>query len=345
LPVPYYLITITVPEGLRPWLRSHQKQGYAGLLKESAATLQDVARRDKYLGAELGMVRVFHPVGRQLQFHPHVHGVVPAGGLRADGLRWCRPKSPDFFRPQIVLAARFRSRLKTALHSAPEASDIPASGWRQKWGVDVQPVGRGQPALQYLAAYLYRPPLSARPLQEENGQVTFPYQDHQNQTWHSLTLSALEFIRRFLHLVLPQGFQRVRTYGWLSAAAKGRWQRIRTLLDWTVPVPPPPPPVLPPRCPHCGRPLHVIARWVAWSSVTRPYRPQASPRSDLKLAVKPKGPGRVFACAARSTPRRGAMGPDSPLAATGNGARWPPRRVGYSGVTPLAPPPSLIVGD
>lgn len=261
LPVPYYLITFTVPEGLRPWLRSHQKQGYGGLLRESAATLQDVARRDKYLGAELGILSVFHPVGRQLQFHPHVHCVVPAGGLRADGLGWCRPRSPDFFLPQIVLAARFRTRLKTALYSAPEASEIPASVWRQKWVVDVQPVGSGQPALKYLAAYLYRPPLGSHSLQEANGQVTFPYEDHQDKTRHSLTLPVLEFIRRFLHLVLPKGFQRTRTYGWLSAAAKVRWQRILTLLDWTVSAPPAAAPRTPPCCPHCNRPLRWLTRW------------------------------------------------------------------------------------
>lgn len=261
LPVPYYLITFTVPEGLRPWLRSHQKQGYALLLKESAATLQDVARRRKYLGAQLGILSVFHPVGRQLQFHPHVHCVVPAGGLHAQGLRWCRPKSPDFFLPQSVLAARFRSRLKAALHSAPEAATIPASGWRQPWVVDVQAVGSGEPALKYLAAYLHRPPLRAHRLQEEKGQITFPYKDGQDQRWHCLTLSALEFIRRFLHLVLPKGFQQVRTYGWLSAAAKGRWQRIMTLLDWTGPPRPPSPPAPPPLCPQCGRALHWLGRW------------------------------------------------------------------------------------
>jgi len=101
LPVPYYLITFTVPEALRAWVRSHQKRGYALLLGESAAALQEVASREKYLGAELGILSVLHTWGRQLQFHPHVHCVVPAAGLRSDGLRWCRPPSPDFFLPQI----------------------------------------------------------------------------------------------------------------------------------------------------------------------------------------------------------------------------------------------------
>jgi hypothetical protein len=260
LPVPYYLITFTVPEGLRAWLRSHQKLGYSALLKESAGTLQDVARRDKYLGAELGCLSVLHTWGRQLQYHPHVHCVVPAGGLRADGLRWCRPKAPDFFLPQIVLAARFRNRLKAALQGQAAASQIPALVWRQKWVVDVQPVGSGEAALKYLSAYVYRTALgSQRILQDQEGRITFKYKDSEEHQWHTLTLAAMEFVRRFLQHVLPRGFQRVRYYGWLSAAADLKWKRILALLDWKAPALPPAPPRLPPLCPHCGDPLLWIA--------------------------------------------------------------------------------------
>jgi len=256
LPLPYYLITFTVPEGLRAWLRSHQKLGYSLLLKESAGTLQDVASRDKYLGAQLGILSVLHTWGRQLQFHPHVHCVVPAGGLREDGLRWCRPKSPDFFLPHMVLRDRFRNRLKAALKDQPDASQIPALVWRQKWVVDVQPVGSGEPALKYLSAYVYRTALgSQRILKEEEGQVTFNYKASEDQQWHTLTLAAPEFIRRFLQHSLPSGFQRVRHYGWLSAAAHTRWERILALLDWTVAPHQPPTPKPAPLCPRCGAQL------------------------------------------------------------------------------------------
>jgi hypothetical protein len=260
LPVPCYLVTFTVPEGLRPWLRSHQKVGYSGLLRQSAAALQDVASRQKYLGAQLGILSVLHTWGRQLQYHPHVHCVVPAGGLRADGLRWCEPKNPDFFLPQIVLAARFRNRLKTALQAQEDFDQIPSEGWRQKWIVDVQPVGRGEPAIKYLSAYVYRTALgSQRILADQDGQVTFQYKDSRTQQWSTLTLGALEFIRRFLQHVLPQGFQRVRYYGWWAAAATARWQRILALLDWQAPARPPAPPRSTPLCPHCGAPWVWIA--------------------------------------------------------------------------------------
>jgi hypothetical protein len=253
LPVPYFLVTFTVPESLRPWLRSHQQAGYAALLHQSALALQDVAARPKYLGGELGFLSVLHTSGRQLQFHPHVHCVVPAGALRPDGLRWLRPTS-DFFLPQRVLAARFRTRLKTALLALPGAAAISSRVWRQPWVVDVQPAGSGEPALKYLSAYVYRTAMGAqRILADDHGKITFNYKDSQDQLWHTLTLPAQEFIRRFLQHVLPQGFQRVRYYGFLSPAAKVRWLRILALLDYH-----PPALVLPPTTPTClccGHPL------------------------------------------------------------------------------------------
>lgn len=256
LPLPYYLITFTVPEGLRHWLRSHQKLGYALLLKESASTLQDVASRDKYLGAELGFLSVLHTWGRQLQFHPHVHCVVPAGGLRQDGLRWRRPKLANFFLPQIVLAARFRNRLKATLEDHPEAAQMDPAVWRQDWVVDVQPAGNGESALKYLSAYVYRTALgSQRILQDEAEQVTFKYKDSEDGQWHTLVLAAMEFLRRFLQHILPKGFQRVRYYGWLSAAATTRWERILALLDWKAPQPSPSIPRPPPLCPKCQHPM------------------------------------------------------------------------------------------
>lgn len=256
LPVPYYLITFTVPEGLRAWLRSHQKLGYSLLLQQSAATLQEVARRDKYLGAELGFLSVLHTWGRQLQFHPHVHCVVPAGGLRPDGLRWCRPKKPDFFLPQRVLAARFRNRLKAALNDQPQSADIPSQVWRQRWVVDVQPAGSGEAALQYLSAYVYRTALgSQRILQDQDEQITFKYKDSEDAQWHTLTLAALEFLRRFLQHILPKGFQRVRYYGWLSPAAAARWERILALLDWKPVRPCAADPCRQMLCPKCHQPM------------------------------------------------------------------------------------------
>jgi hypothetical protein len=257
LPVPYYLVTFTVPEGLRSWLRSHQTLGYALLLRESAGTLQDVASQPRHLGAQLGSLQVLHTWGRQLQFHPHVHCIVPAGGLREDGLRWMRPPSPDFFLPQAVLADRFRHRLKGRLaqEHPQELARIPSGIWRQKWVVDVQSVGSGEAALKYLSAYVYRTALgSQRLLTDQGGKITFKYKDSEDQRWHAMTLPVMEFLRRFLQHVLPKGFQRVRYYGWLSPAAKTRWERILALLD-CKPAALQASPAVPPLCPRCASPL------------------------------------------------------------------------------------------
>lgn len=264
LPVPYFLITFTVPEALRAWLRSNQKKGYAALLKQSAATLQDVAAREKYLGAELGILSVLHTWGRQLQYHPHVHCVVPAGGLRADGLRWCRPKRADYFLPHRVLAARWRTRLRQALKDC--LADIPATVWKQNWVVDIRPVGSGQAAIKYLAAYVYRTALGTqRILSADPHQVTFQYKDNEDGTRQRLRLTPNEFIRRFLQHVLPRGFQRVRRYGWQSAAATLKWQRILALIDWKMPARTPLT-VPEPRCLHCGQ----LLTWIATFSRAPP---------------------------------------------------------------------------
>lgn len=275
LPLPYYLVTFTVPEALRPIIRSHQKVLYALLLRESAGALQDVARDHKDLGAELGMLSVLQTWTRDLRYHPHVHCVVPGGGLSADGRRWVRPKRPDYFLPQKVLARRFGTRLKQALQrNQPQLFlQIPRAVWSLNWVADVQPVGSGEPVLKYLAAYVYRTAMSAeRILADDGTRVTFGWRDNQGRN-RATRLAAESFLHRFLQHVLPRGFQRVRYFGWLSPAAKARFERIAALLDWRAPLPQPlprgigriippgetlnPQPVL---CPRCHKPMQFIGR-------------------------------------------------------------------------------------
>jgi len=258
LPVPYFLVTFTVPSALRALIRSQQKELYGRLLRESAAAMQEVASREKHLGAQLGLLGVLHTWSRQLIYHPHVHFVVAGGGLTEDGLRWKRVKSPDFFLPTRVLARRFRTRLKQALQQnhPREFASLPSGLWRQDWVVDCQAVGRGESALKYLSAYVYRTALgSQRIVRDQNGQITFTYRDRDSGQTRITTVSADEFLRRFLQHVLPSGFQRVRYYGWLAPAAKARRARIEALLDWKRPAPPESPPSPPPTCPHCHQPM------------------------------------------------------------------------------------------
>ena len=265
LPVDYFLATFTVPEALRPWIRHEQSFFYDLLLRESAATLQDVAVQPRYgLEGRLGFLSVLHTWTRQLIYHPHVHCVIPAVALREDGsLGW--PKQPEFLLPVRRLSARWRSRLRSALFTLrPDlAAQIPPSVWRSAWVVHLQPAGRGRQALEYLSRYIFRTAISsARLLSQDDRQVSFTYIDSRDRQQHTLTLSGEEFLRRFLQHVLPKGFHRVRTYGWLSAAAKDRFERLCALLD-ALPVPPrKPQPRAPILCARCHCPMQRIAEFI-----------------------------------------------------------------------------------
>jgi hypothetical protein len=263
LPLPYYLVTFTVPAQLRPIIRSNQKSLYALLLRESAAALADVARQHKDLGAEIGCLSVRQTWTRDLRFHPHVHCVVPAGGLSTDRLRWVSPKRENYFLPQAVLALRLRTRFHAALRkNHPQLlAQVPNLLWSLSWVADVQPVGTGEPALKYLAAYVYRTAFSAERILADDGQhITFSYRDSQERKTQSARLSIEAFLHCFLQHVLPTGFQRVRYFGWLAPAAKARWNRILALLDYQPPRPVSPQPLAPPLCPRCNQPMLLLGQ-------------------------------------------------------------------------------------
>jgi Putative transposase/Transposase zinc-binding domain len=255
LPVVYFLITFTLPEQLREPIRAAMKAWYGALLKESAGAVQDLAIQPKYLGAELGITAMLQTWTRDLRFHPHVHLLVPTGGLSPDHLRWVRAKDSEFFLPWRKLQARFKGRLKAWLKQhAPELlAQVPDKVWWMTWNVDLKAVGNGEAALKYLANYLCKPPLHESQLNRwDANSVTFSYRDNAGLP-HTDTVTGEEFVRRLLQHVLPKGFQRVRHYGWRAAAAKAKWERLVALLDLRPPavvLPAPPPP---PKCPVCGK--------------------------------------------------------------------------------------------
>ena len=261
LPVPYFLATFTAPGALRAVIRAHPHQLYAALFRESSGALADVALSK--LGVELGFTGVLHTWTRQLLYHPHVHYLVPGGGLTPEGLRWKRVADARFLLPQRALAARFRNRLRQWLErEEPELlRAIPARAWRAEWVVDVQPVGRGHTALRYLAAYVQKTALSASRLVACDAHtVTFTHPERDSGQTKTLRLSGQEFLRRFLQHVLPAGFQRVRHFGWLSPAAKRRWQRLHALLDWKPAAAPEASAALSwaPCCPRCQKPMRLL---------------------------------------------------------------------------------------
>ena len=205
----------------------------------------------------MGLVGVLHTWGRNLAFHPHVHYLVPAGVVAADGHTWLPVQHANFLLPVKALSRIFRAKFRDALRASDCFAQIPASVWQQPWVVHCQPVGDGWHAFKYLAPYIFRVAISnARILKLENGWVTFRYRSSDTQRTTFCTLPAEEFIRRFLQHVLPKGFVKVRYYGFFAPALRPRLAAVRQQLGGSpAGVPVPAPPQTAPLCPTCGCPM------------------------------------------------------------------------------------------
>jgi hypothetical protein len=232
LPVAHFLVTFTLPAELRALARSNQKALYNLLFRASSAALLQLAQDPRFVGARLGMVGVLHTWTRQLLYHPHVHYIVTGGGLTADG-RW-RSARKDFLVPVKALARIFRAKFRDQLKKTELFALVAAGVWRKDWVVHSEPVGSGVQAFQYLAPYIFRVALSNNRLRKlENGQVTFSYKESATDQLKRCTVTAEEFIRRFLQHVLPPRFIKVRYYGLLSPAQRHRLLKARQLLSAT----------------------------------------------------------------------------------------------------------------
>jgi hypothetical protein len=233
LPVPYFMVTFTLPAALHQVARRHQKVVYNILFRASAAALQKLAQDPRYVGGQIGLVGVLHTWGRTLSYHPHVHYLVPAGGLSADHKRWL-PARRTFLVPVKALSILFRALFRDALKKTELFDLVPAHVWQQQWVTHCQPVGKGQGALNYLAPYIFRVAISDRRLLKvADGKVTFRYRASDTGRWQLCTLTAEEFLRRFLQHVLPKGFVKVRYYGIFSPSQRSLLLLIRSWLDAT----------------------------------------------------------------------------------------------------------------
>jgi hypothetical protein len=262
LPTHHFLVTFTLPAELRPLARSHQKTIYNLLFRASSAALLQLAQDPRFVGARLGMVGVLHTWTRQLLYHPHVHYIVSGGGLTDDG-RW-RTARKDFLVPVKALSPIFRAKFRDQLKKSDLFALLAPRVWRKDWVVHSEAVGSGQQAFQYLAPYIFRVALSNNRLRHlHDGQVTFSYKESATDQLKRCTVTAQEFIRRFLQHVLPNRFIKVRYYGLLSPAHRQRLHQARQLLSVTTSklkrevVKTTEPALL--SCPHCGGPLTLLS--------------------------------------------------------------------------------------
>ena len=231
LPVPYFLLTFTLPAGLREFARHQPRLMYDLLFRMSAETTQKLAQDPRFVGGQLGMVGVLHTWGRNLAYHPHVHYLVPAGGLAADGQTWL-PARQKFLLPVKALSRIFRAKMRQAVRKIDVEGRIPPEVWRQSWVVHCKTVGCGRLALKYLAPYIFRVAISNRRiLKLEDERVTFRYRATDTGQERLCTLETEEFIRRFLQHVLPKGFVKVRYYGFFSSGSRPHLATIRQQLS------------------------------------------------------------------------------------------------------------------
>ncbi len=227
--IPYFLVTFTLPAELRALARSNQRLIYNLLFRTSSQALLKLARDPRFVGGRIGMVGVLHTWTRQLIYYPHIHFIVTGGGLTNDG-RW-RASRTDFLVHQQPLAIIFRAKLRDELKKCGLFAPLDQRLWKKDWVVDCEPVGTGAAAFKYLAPYIFRVALSNRRLVSlTDGNVTFKYKESATDQIKSCTLTAQEFIRRFLQHVLPPHFIKVRYYGLLSPRQRHLLHRVRLLL-------------------------------------------------------------------------------------------------------------------
>jgi hypothetical protein len=232
----YYHVVFTVPDQIAAIAYQNKEVVYNILFQATAETLRTIANDPKHLGAEIGFFAVLHTWGSSLMHHPHLHCVVPGGGLSPDGARWV-PCRPGFFLPVRVLSVLFRRlflehlqnafdsgklRFFSALENLRDGREFDRyleSVRKAKWVVYAKrPFAGPEQVLDYVGRYTHRVAISNhRLLDIDGGQVSFRYKDYRNSNrQRTMTLAAEEFIRRFLLHVLPRGFHRIRYYGFLG---------------------------------------------------------------------------------------------------------------------------------
>ncbi len=232
LPVAYFTATFTLPLELRALAKAHQKVVYALMFQCAVSTLKDFGLNDKSLAAELAMMAVLHTHSRRLDYHPHVHVIVPGGGVNKRRNEWRKLKG-DYLFNGFQLATVFRARLLKAIRKA----ELTPPTTPKKWVVQCQKVGRGLPALKYLSRYLYRGVISNQNIIADDGiYVTFQYKDSDTGKIKTHRLRGEDFIALVLQHTLPKGFRRARDYGFLHGNAKRLLKRVQWLLQVVIPI-------------------------------------------------------------------------------------------------------------
>lgn len=263
LPVEYFMVTFTLPYELRHLAWDNQRLVYELLFACVSSTLKDFGLNPKGLGAHIGMTAILHTHNRRLDYHPHIHVVVPGGGVDKARKQWKKKKGKYLFN-EFALAKVFRARFLEALNKSGLSVPGPLP---DKWVVHCTRVGKGFPALKYLSRYLYRGVISENNIvSSQNGNVTFKYTESSTGKTLYRTVRGEYFLWLVLQHVLPKGFRRVRDYGFLHGNAKNLLSLVQMVLHVFIEVcTPRPRPVF--KCPRCHASMQITAfRRPVWAS-------------------------------------------------------------------------------
>lgn len=274
LPGHHFMITFTVPRQLRRFMRRHQKIAYNALFAASSSALKKLSADEKFVGGDCpGFFGVLHTWGRQLEYHPHIHYIVPGGAFNKATGNWHSSRI-DFYVPVAALSKIFRAKFLDEIKKAGLFDKLDPVILDMEWNVNCQAVGSSEASLKYLAPYVFKVAISdSRIVKVENRQVTFRYKKKKSSRWRTMNLEVMEFIRRYLQHVLPTGFMKIRYYGFMGSGSSIHLDDIKAAIELSLDIfvecrqTPLPQEKTSPFCPHCGgklKYLHSIRHRELW---------------------------------------------------------------------------------
>jgi hypothetical protein len=297
LPVQHFVVTFTVPQELRSLLRTHPEVGYQAIFSAGSQTIRTLLKNPRNLGSDkIGFFGVLHTWGRDLKdYHPHVHFVVPGGGVSPDGSQWLQVNADRLFHPQPAKML-YKKLFVEELRQAGLYAQLPAGVLKFDWVVNIKPVGNGQAVLKYLAPYVYRVAIcDNRILSVDEQGVTYHVKPSGRSVYKTRHLNGESFVRAFAQHILPPGFRKVRYYGFMSANCGRKLADARWLVwlwrGWTYYVAsqmtsPVIPQRKPPKCDRCGGELELVGltnsrgKWI-WCRGLSTRGPPKAPQAAL----------------------------------------------------------------
>lgn len=258
LPGHHFMVTFTVPRQLRRFMRSHQRISYTAIFAASSAALKKLSADEEFVGGDCpGFFGVLHTWGRQLEYHPHIHYIVPGGAFDKESGNW-HSSRVDFYVPVSALSKIFHAKFRDEMKKAGLFDQLDPIVWNIDWNVNCQAVGSSEGSLKYLAPYVFKVAITdSRIMKVENRQVIFRYKKQKSSRWRTMTLEVMEFIRRYLQHVLPTGFMKIRYYGFMGSGSSVTLDDIKAAIDLSLDFfvecqAPKNQEKASPYCPHCG---------------------------------------------------------------------------------------------